>query len=542
VRRGLLLSTLAVLFLALPGCAYFNALYNAKRLYAEAERAAGRGEISAAHANFGRSIEKAARSLERSPDGRWSDDALFLVGRAHFHRFENRETVAAMRRLITVTSDAELRAGGHAYRGAALVRLGDAAAGLQDLDEALRRPAGDHAAFARLWRARVRFEQDASAAAWQDLDAAVRDRGLVGRDARLEAAARAVAEGDRHRAAAAWAGLLGDPRGYHLADSLRRIGSRATDAWGADATRALLEPAERSPWPREERARALLLRAELAAAAGDTATAMAEVRDIAERATRAEADAARLVLARLALALAEDVDDLLQVRNQLLPAIAHPEVRRVVEATRTLATLLEQAHAGQPLSLFAAAELARDDLGAHRVARRLFIAYADLLPEAVWAPKALLAAVALSPDEALRTALVARINAQPGNVYVAATRGRAPEAEFVAAEERLADNLGALRERAAAQVQERDVVVGRAIAVIDSIRAAVRADSVLTACGAMLEERGAVGIRADSARAACIRSDAERVAEVLAMDTLQLRPPPPDSLAPGPGIDTLPAP
>src|SRR5690606_33841234 len=68
-----------------------------------------------------------------------------------------------------------------------------------------------------------------------------------------------------------------------------------------------------------------------------------------------------------------------------------------------------------------------------------------------------------------------------------------------------------------------DPTVGRAIAMLDSARLAAHADSMRAVCATRMDSLGVAGIRADSARAPCLRSDSLRFAEVLRMDTLLLR-------------------
>ena len=65
-------------------CGYFNSLYNARRDFADAERAAANGQRSQAQQGYTGAIEKAAKSYRKYPRGRWSDDALYLIARARF--------------------------------------------------------------------------------------------------------------------------------------------------------------------------------------------------------------------------------------------------------------------------------------------------------------------------------------------------------------------------------------------------------------------------------------------------------------------------
>ncbi len=93
--------------------------------------------------------------------------------------------------------------------------------------------------------------------------------------------------------------------------------------------------------------------------------------------------------------------------------------------------------------LFAAAERARDDLQAPYLARALFLQFADEWTNTVWAPKAILAALALGPyhygappdpsDEALRERLRSDY---PQNPYATAVLGTEESPQAFAAAER----------------------------------------------------------------------------------------------------------
>src|SRR5690606_6446589 len=320
-------------------------------------------------------------------------------------------------RLVRETDDADILTGAYAYLGAAAVRLGEPAAALARLDSAVARAgnSGDVAAFARLWRARARFAVADEAAAWADVEAAAAIGGAMGREARLEWAARAVQLDQPDRAAAAFAALFRDKDAHVAADSVEALAVRAGPRWGGARTGAALDAVTGSAWPPAARDALRLRRAELLAAAGDSAEALREARTLADRAAGATADRARVVLARWALAAAEDMEDLDDIRNLLLPAIANAEAQRLLQALKALAVLVEfPTEMRQPLALFAAGELARDELGAPRVARSLFVAFADIAPTTVWAPKALLAAIAIDPESEEAHSLRRRLDSHTG--------------------------------------------------------------------------------------------------------------------------------
>jgi hypothetical protein len=100
----------------------------------------------------------------------------------------------------------------------------------------------------------------------------------------------------------------------------------------------------------------------------------------------------------------------------------------------------------QPLAFFAAAELARDGLGADYVARGLFIAYAAAAPYEPWAQKALLAALNITPDPDDRAWIKERLETNPNSPYVLAASGGS-SAGYQQLEEELDLRLRALTQR-----------------------------------------------------------------------------------------------
>jgi hypothetical protein len=333
------------------------------------------------------------------------------------------------------------------------------------------------------------------------------------------AARAALAAGDTALASAAFRALLADADDPH-ADSAAALARAAAHRFGPRQAIAFLD-LEASAWPAITRDTLFLVHAELLALAGDTAAAVATALRAADGLGGAAGDHARVRAARWRLRGAAAPHDLADVRTLLLPAVASGEAQSLLEQLRVLDALLDAAgEDGDPLALFAAGEIARDALDAPALARSIFLDYAARAPDAVWAPKALLAAAALGgADDAIGAAL-ARL---PGNVYVAAVAGRVDETAFVAAEDALARSLTEIRLAAATSAGGRDPTVGRAVAVLDSLRAAEHADSIRTGCTGMIASLALAGVRADSAKAACVRGDAARVDAVLRMDTLLLR-------------------
>jgi len=65
-------------------CAYFNTLYNARKIYGEAEqqRIEAEGDERASREKYKQVVEKCVSLVTSYPDSRWVDDALFLMGKA----------------------------------------------------------------------------------------------------------------------------------------------------------------------------------------------------------------------------------------------------------------------------------------------------------------------------------------------------------------------------------------------------------------------------------------------------------------------------
>lgn len=534
-RAVALLPLMALLLFG--SCAYFNELYNAKRAFGEAERAEARGDLSTARQRYSVAVEKAAKSIRRSPDGRWADDAFFLIGRSHFSLGEHAKARAALLRALDATDDGRIRALSLTYLGAAELRLDRPEAALARLEEALspRVRSDETEPVARLWRARAQFALGRPATAWEDLDVTVRSGGVIAREALLEQLGRAIEADQPDRAAAAVEGLARMDEARSEVDSIQALGLAAARQWGPVAARALLLPLAEAPWPGTTRDSIVLFRGRIALEAGDTASAIEDARAVFSAGSGTMAERARVLLARWELTRVEDVSDLEPIRSLLLPALAQQEARELVQTMKTLDVLLERARsARQPLALFAAAELARDRLGARTLARRLFVAAVDMAPQTSYAGKALLAALALQPPPAERSALEQRARSMGENFYLRVDAGEeAGEGEFQTVEERLDRVLSTMVSAAAREAERRDALVVQTITELDSLREAAALDSIAVQCGLLIDSLAVAGERGDSARAACVRSDTLRL-DSLVQGLIRL---PGDSATPGEPMD-----
>lgn len=518
MRRRLLLVGCVLL---LGGCGYFNSLYNANRHFADAERARQRGDQATAARDYREAIDRAAVSYRKYPDGRWADDALLLLGRARFALAEYDAAAAAMRALLAQSGDDSMRALAHAYLGASLVEHASLDSAIIHLDSAAAtlRADSDEGAFVRLWRARAAFDQGRADAGWADLAAAVRSP-QTSRDAALDGIAQALVVRDSARAFEFMARLAAAPHAGRVHMQFDSILRRVAHEWSAGIALHGAAPFEESQWPVDARDVIALARAEIAIDADAPDIGLELATKLGEAVSGGIGSRARRVAARIRLSSTESVEELESVRGLLLPAYDDPlalELMRRVRAAQILIRAGEDP--GSTLSLFAAAELLRDEVNARLLARRLFLDFAARRPDHVWAGKAALAAHQIRADE--ETA--ALLDGLAGNPYIRAVRGASYDAaEIDRAEERLAYGIAGLRTDALAEAVRGDVVVGRAVAVLDSTRAAARSDSVRIVCGALVDSLRIAGIRADSTRSACLRGDSARVAFVITADTILL--------------------
>jgi len=504
-------------------CGYFNTMYNADRAFGEAERAAARGELSPAASAYTRAAEKAASQIAKDSVGRYSDDAMLILGRSWFAlgRLDSADVI--LRRLAD-REDTPLRHNARAWHGAVAAARGDTAAALASLNAALQADRLDAytAAIARVWRARVYFAQNNFAAAGEDL-AAARTHDRTAAPAALLAARIALESGDTLAARTHFDQLFKAAGGAFFTDSIRALTRQYRDRTGPAALAAALSSVHEADWPRMRRDSIAMLLVTLLEQSGDTTSAIAEAERIARRSTPPLSDEARVAAARMMLTRANGAADLAAVRNLLLPALGNQQARTIVQTLRTIDVLQEIAANAEPLALFVAAEISRDQLAAPGLARRLFIAYADAANASDWSGKALLAAMALPQPADSADVLRRRIGDMSGNIYIAAVHGRDDHEAFANAEERLARSASALRAAAMLEAGQRETTVGRAVALIDSLRLAARTDSLRLSCGVFIDSLAVTGIRADSIRSACMRNDRERIDLLIQIDTTLLR-------------------
>jgi len=427
-----------ILLLALSGaagCVYYNAMWSAEQLAKHAQQAEERGGSLDARSYWARAAVKAESVAARHPRSRWATPALVLQG-------EGLAKSGACDR-ATAPLETALRASrSEALRERAALALAECAL-------AANPPGAAAGPLVEVMRSRDARRRSQAAL-------------LAGRAAELAGDAAAAAEWyGRSTAAAApsararvllAAGRM--PDAVALLDTLARGRFREAD-WGP-----LLEDVARATGPdtASRTLDALLVRARVPAGArGRLLLADGDRLLAVGRAPAAEARYAQVVglvpdslegqqaqvrVLRALAAQADSMADLVAVQARLgrLRQGAAAGETRVLEALLRRVLDAEDVAEG---SQFRMAELTRDSVGAPRLAARLFVAFAAAHPGSVFAPKAVVAALALLPDA--RDSLIAVLDARyPASPYTLALHGDVSPA-FAAAEDSLAQTLGVER-------------------------------------------------------------------------------------------------
>ena len=431
------MSRALILLLALSpgaGCVYYNAMWSAEQLAKHARQAEERGGSLDARSYWAKAALKAESVVARHPRSRWAEPALVLQG-------EGLAKSGACDRATSPLETALRAARSEALRERAALALAECAlaanapgAAAPHLVEVTRsRDAGRRSQAALLAGRAAELAGDAAAAAqWYG---------------RSTAAAAAPA---RARVLLA-AGRV--PEAVALLDTLARARFREAD-WGPlledvarstgpdTATRTLDALVVRGRVPLGARGRLLLADGDRLSAAGRAPAAEARYAQVVGLLPDSlEGQQAQVRVLRALAAQTDSMPDLVAVRARLgrLGQGAAAGEARALEAL--LGRVLD-AEAGEG-SQFRTAELTRDSLGAPRLAARLFVAFTAAHPGSLFAPKALVAAVALLPDA--RDSLVAVLDARyPTSPYTLALHGAASPA-FAAAEDSLAHALGVER-------------------------------------------------------------------------------------------------
>jgi tetratricopeptide (TPR) repeat protein len=442
----------------LAGCVYFNALYNAREAFERGERARLEGRAEEAADAYADAVRKAARGYRREPEGKWADDALYVLGRAYLRQGDLPRARRALDEAVRVADDEAVRQGASLYLGAVLLLTGERSRALALLNQSLAGlPPGALSAEGHIWRARLLLAEGMVDQGWWDLDRGAEQDPRLRVAAYLERLAWGVLTDEPGRALEGATALLASSAGASQADSLEAVVREAARRWGHGPAAELLAPGRAGRWPPGPRDRVQLLRVRLLIESGDTLAAETEAGWVAGGVGE-EAVQARLLLARIRMRRAREVAELAEARRVLLPAAGDPRVSRLAEDMRTVELLDQWGSRGRAVAWFAAAELARDGLGAPSLARALLLRYATEADDRAWVGKALLAALATTPDPRSDPAVLARLEGMARDPYVRAAGSGYVEASILdTLETRLREQLDGVLESARAEARRRDV-------------------------------------------------------------------------------------
>lgn len=421
-----------LLLLASGGCAYYNAMWSAERYAKDARRAERRGQTSEARSQWALAAAKAERVALRHPRSRWADDALTLQAEGLARSGACDAAASPIKQVRDGVTDPVLR------ERVALAEAECALSAKQPLqaEAALTSPLAskDDAR-------RSRAELLAGQAAAMRLDYAAaaihfeRSRDL----AALPERARVLIDAGRGtEAAAVISALTGPEFGAERGDLLARLALAAGPEAASATLDRLLQRGKGMPF--QEQARLLLADADRRFAHRHYSDAETGYRRAASLAPVGSAEAAMAAIGALRVQVAG-----VQQLAELKPIEA--ELRRLSiapngAAAKPLLDLVTRALAGTETIAagFRVAELARDSLNAPTLAGRLFLLAADRDTASLYAPKALVAAMAVLP--ARRDSLIAVLDrSYATSPYTRAFHGE-PSVAYAAAEDSLARELG----------------------------------------------------------------------------------------------------
>ncbi|MCX5753999.1 MAG: tetratricopeptide repeat protein [Candidatus Krumholzibacteria bacterium] len=87
---------------SMQSCAYFNTLYNARRIYREAEKASEtEGAAREQREKYKEVVKKCAQMVQDYPKSRWIDDAMFLMGTALVKQEEYDKAIRKFQEILT---------------------------------------------------------------------------------------------------------------------------------------------------------------------------------------------------------------------------------------------------------------------------------------------------------------------------------------------------------------------------------------------------------------------------------------------------------
>jgi tetratricopeptide (TPR) repeat protein len=381
----------------LAGCVYYNGMYNANRLARSARKAERDGRTFEANGLWGQVATKAESVLVRHPTSKYAQDAGLLRGIALSRLGQCEQALGPLSGLTTARSSADLLQEALLASGRCQLAMGNLAAAGAAFSQLLESKNAERRGEARFQQARLLRQAGQYAEALRALEGqhdlrAEHERvlALSGSGRIPEALALSdslMAHGDTTRS---WDSLLVVLADSHpavasrLVDRVRRLPNRSKNQ---AEVRMLLEDgfrlAEIDPKRAQDRFRQVLKAGATGEAAGRASLALVKI-DLKRVAGPHELQPIADTLKRLAERFELVSDETARLSS-------------TVEEVRRVATVVTQDSALGDLRLFLAAEAAREELKAPRLAEGLFRQIHEKWPLSPYSPKAVLAAQQLNP-------------------------------------------------------------------------------------------------------------------------------------------------
>jgi tetratricopeptide (TPR) repeat protein len=409
---------LAVVLLvgAVTGCAYFNGVYNARQAEKRGDSALRKGRDSEAASYFQTAAEKAETVLVRHGDSKWADDARLLAGRGWARAGQCQRAVPHLEYALEkdgLTGErleiARLALGICRVDAGSLMAAESLLVLVMDSKDKWRASQG------AIWAARSALRRGAtedalgylsrtgtSVAEWELITAFIEGQDYVRAESLL---VRRADEAD-------WR-----PELLTILPRMWMAGARTSvDSIVSRYTAARLRPGQR--------ARLHLTYGDLLERAGQDSAA-AEHFAITLQLLRDSLPGRQAAVRLTAIEIRglEQLSDVENVIARTADARATVPLQLRLERNLLFLNLLINRTDYTGASLFLAGEIARDSLGAKKLAARLFRRVPDSYGNSPVAPKALLAAAALEPDSAESYIGLMR-ERYPTSVYTLALDGR----------------------------------------------------------------------------------------------------------------------
>ena len=418
----------------LGGCVYYNGMYNANRLARSARQAEREGRTLEASSLWGQVATKAESVVVRHPTSKYAEQASLLRGIALAKLGQCDQALAPLSR-PAATSKSDLIEEATLATGRCQMALGNYAAAEASFSLLVQSRDPGRRQEARFQHARILRQ------AGHDREALTELQGLNDSRARSERMLALAGAGRLPQALAVMDSLLTPTDTSVRWDSLVVLLGEENPR----AASSLVERLRRGPLQRPDLQARMLLDDGARLAKVDTAAAARRFRQVIALGVTGDAPA-RAALALLQL-------DLGRVSNPAQLAVVGDSLKKLTARFKLLDQEIErlqatvaQVHIGSTippdsarsdLRLFLAAETARDQLDAPRLAEALFRRIPEQWPSSPYAPKAILAAQNLNPAwlDSARTLLDERYWDSP---YLATVRG-----EVTPEYRQLEDSLGA---------------------------------------------------------------------------------------------------